>query len=170
MKTYLLAASAAALLFASAAQAQGGPSGGGPMGGGMMGGGMRQPPDFDLDHDGKVTLSEFRKVEGQRIARMFARLDANHDGKITRAELQAGRERMMARRGGQAGGPMAGGMMGGGDAFFRVNDLNSDGAVTKTEMEKALEQRFQAADTNHDGWLSKGELIMMRPRARGPGQ
>lgn len=165
MKTYLLAASVAALLFAGAAQAQDRPPAGG----------MRQPPDFDLDHDGKVTLSEFRKVEGQRIARMFARLDANHDGKITRAELQAGRERMMARHGGQAGGPtaggpMAGGMMGGGDAFFRVNDLNSDGAVTKTEMEKALEQRFQAADTNHDGWLSKGELIMMRQRARGPGQ
>ena len=68
-------------------------------------------------------------------------------------------------------GPMAGGMMGGGgDVFFRVNDLNGDGAVTKAEMEKALEQRFQAADTNHDGWLSKGELIMMRQRARGPGQ
>lgn len=159
MKIQFLAAPAAALMLASAAHAQ--PAG--PMGGPM--GGMRQPPNFDLDHDGKVTLAEFRKVENERIDRMFARLDANHDGKITRQELEAGRQRMMAMRGGQMGaGPMAG------DGFFRINDLNGDGAVTKAEMQTALEQRFKMADTNHDGWLSKGELIMMRQRARGPGQ
>ncbi|RAK54499.1 EF-hand domain-containing protein [Phenylobacterium soli] len=160
MKTTLLAASAAVLLMAGAAQAQDGPPAAGPMGGGF---GMRQPPNFDLDHDGKVTLAEFRKGEARRIERMFARLDANHDGKITRAELDAGLQRMAAMGGG-------GGAPGRADIFFRMNDANGDGAVTKAEMEKAVERRFQAADTNHDGWLSKGELIMMRQRARGPGQ
>lgn len=158
MKTHLLAASAAALMLAGAAQAQpAGPGGG-------FGGGMRQAANLDLDHDGKVTPAEFRKVEDERVARMFGRLDANHDGKIARPELEAARQRMAAMRGAQAG------PMNGGDFFFRFNDLNGDGVVTRAEMEKALERRFQTADTNHDGWLSKGELIMMRQRARGPGQ
>lgn len=32
---------------------------------------------------------------------------------------------------------------------------------------RAMDPPFQAADTNHDGWLFKDELIMMRQRARG---
>lgn len=156
MLRFLLAASVAAFL-AGAVQAQ--PYGGPP------GEGARQPPDFDLDHDGKVTASEFKQVETQRIERMFARLDANHDGKITREEMQAARERMAARRAGAGRGPPP--MAGGGDFFFRMNDANGDGAVTKAEMLAGVERRFNAADTNHDGWLSKGELIMMRQRARG---
>jgi hypothetical protein len=49
-------------------------------------------------------------------------------------------------------------------------DANKDGAVTKAEFEAASKARFDRADTNHDGWLSKGELILMRQRmGGGPG-
>ena len=48
-------------------------------------------------------------------------------------------------------------------------DVNKDGAVTLAEMGAMTQQRFDMADTNKDGWLSKGELLMMQQRMRGPG-
>ncbi|MBI1196415.1 MAG: EF-hand domain-containing protein [Phenylobacterium sp.] len=144
MKRILLAAAVAAL--ATAAHAQPGPGGG--------------PPDFDADHDGKVTLAEFKAGEAQRQTRMFARMDANNDGKITQDEVDA-----MAKRAEAAGrGPRPGGGPGG--MLMRL-DANHDGAVTKAEMAAGAERRFKMADTNGDGWLSKGELLMMRQKMRG---
>ena len=119
-----------------------------------------QPPNPDLDRDGKVTLVEFKTMEVQRQARMFARLDANKDGKITRAEFDAA-----PRREPQAGQPAA--PAGGRGRFFQMMDKNGDGAIGKAEMEAVGQRRFDRADTNHDGWLSKGEVILMRQR-RGP--
>jgi len=130
----------------------------------------RQPPNPDTDHDGKVTLTEFKAMESGRQTRMFARMDANKDGKITQAEMEAARKRMEAEgRGPPAGARPGGGGGPGGGGFLTRFDTNHDGAVSKTEMAAAGEQRFKTADTNHDGWLSKGELLMMRQRMRGPG-
>ena len=143
MKRLMLAASAFALI-AGSAVAQDRP----------------EPPNPDLDHDGRVTLAEFKKMEAQREARMFARLDANKDGKITQAEFDAA-----PRREPQAGQPAP--PAGGRGRFFQMMDKNGDGAISKAEMEAMGQRRFDMADTNHDGWLSKGELIMMRQR-RGP--
>ena len=119
----------------------------------------REPPNPDTDRDGKVTLAEFKATQGERQARMFARLDANRDGKITQPEVDAGSKRAEAAG---RGGPGGGGML------MRL-DGNKDGAVTKAEMGAMSERRFLTADTNKDGWLSKGELLMMRQRMRGPG-
>lgn len=113
-------------------------------------------PNPDTDRDGKVTLAEFKASQDQRQSRMFARLDSDKDGKITQAEMEAGAKRAEAAGRGPAG---AGGMM-------RL-DANRDGAVTKVEMAAMTERRFKMADTNADGWLSKGELLMMRQRMRG---
>jgi hypothetical protein len=144
MTRFLLVAAAAA--FATAVQAQ-------PPGG--------EPPNPDTDHDGKVTLAEFKAMEQQRQTRMFARMDANSDGKITQAEMDSARQRADA-----AGRSPAPGAPGGGRLLVRL-DANHDGALTKAEMAAMTEQRFKRADTNNDGWLSKGELLMMRQRMRG---
>jgi len=147
MTRFLIAMAAAALL-ASAAHAQ--PAG------------DRQPPNPDTDHDGKVTLAEFKASSAERQTRMFARMDANKDGRITQAEADAaGKKAEAAGRTGPNGGPPGGMVM-------RM-DANKDGAVTKAELAAMGERRFQTADTNKDGWLSKGELLMMRQRRGGPG-
>lgn len=160
MKSLLLAASVSALI-ATAAAAQAPPT----------------PPNPDLDHDGRVTFSEFKKMDAERQTRMFARIDTNKDGKISQAEMAAGRQ---ARNPGGAGagagagagpgpGLRPGGAAGQPGARMQRMDANGDGFITKAEMSKAAEARFQAADTNHDGWLSKGEVIMLRQRGPGGG-
>lgn len=142
--TRFLIATAAAALLATAAHAQ--PDAG------------REPPNPDTDHDGKVTLAEFKASNAQRQDRMFARVDANKDGKITQAEADAGAKAAEAAgRGGRGGGML-----------MRM-DANNDGAVTKAELAAISDRRFQTADTNKDGWLSKGELLMMRQRRGGAG-
>ena len=126
----------------------------------------RQPPNPDTDHDGKVTLAEFKAMESGRQTRMFTRMDINKDGKITQAEMEAARKRMEA----EGRGPPAGARPpGAGGGFLMRMDANKDGSVSKAEMGAMTGQRFTMADTNNDGWLSKGELLMMRQRMRGPG-
>lgn len=132
MKRFVI--SAALLAMASSAQAQ-----------------MLQGPNPDLDRDGKVSFAEFKKVQADR---MMERLDANKDGKISRAETKS-MEEMAAR-------------FGGADAASRVarmwtqGDVNRDGALSHSELEAGSKRRFDIADSNHDGWLSKGELRTMR--------
>jgi hypothetical protein len=146
MKQLLIAAAALSLMGA-AAHAQDRP----------------QPPNPDANHDGKVTWAEFKATSAERSGRMFARMDLNHDGKITAAEMEAARKAREAA-GGMPRGP------GGGGGFMMRLDANHDGVITKAEMEAGAKARFDAADTNHDGWLSKGELILMRQRMGGPPQ
>jgi len=126
----------------------------------------RQPPNPDTDHDGKVTLAEFKASQAERQARMFARMDTNRDGKISQAEMDASRKRLEAAGRSPPPGARPGGPAGG---FLARFDTNKDGFVSKAEMGAMTEQRFRMADTNNDGWLSKGELLMMRNRMRGPG-
>ena len=129
----------------------------------------RQPPNPDTDHDGKVTLAEFKASQAERQTRMFTRMDANKDGKITAAEMDAARKRMEAEGRGPPAGARPGGAGGGPGGVMMRLDANKDGAITKAEMAASTAERFKMADTNHDGWLSKGELLMMRQRMRGPG-
>lgn len=144
MNRFLLATVTAALLVAAplgAATAQPGPG--------------REPPNFDTDRDGKVTLAEFKAAHTERQGRMFARMDANKDGKITQAEMDAAGKRAEAAQRGP------------GARLMRM-DADKDGAVTKTELAAMGDRRFQIADSNKDGWLSKEELLMMRQRRGGP--
>ena len=112
----------------------------------------------DLDHDGKVTLQELRKSRAE--GGPLARLDTNKDGRISRAEFDA-----MAQRMAERGGPDAPARSQG---MWAALDTDKDGFISRAERDAAQVRRFHAADTNHDGWLSKGELLMMRQnRARG---
>jgi opacity protein-like surface antigen len=66
------------------------------------GGGQRGFDAMDTNHDGFITLDEW-KAAGRSDER-FAEIDANHDGKITRDELRAFMEYMRARREQNGGG------------------------------------------------------------------
>lgn len=116
------------------------------------------PPNPDVDRDGKVTFDEFKKVSA---GGMFERLDANNDGKITRTELNTVLDRFAALAPEGAKARMT--------ARFDQDDANKDGVLTRAEAEAAAKPRFLAADSNHDGWLSKGELLTLRQGRRGPG-
>jgi Ca2+-binding EF-hand superfamily protein len=117
---------------------------------------MGRRPDPDLNHDGKVTLAEFRRAQADA---MLGRLDTDKDGKISKAETQAMAARAKAFRG-EAGAQRVAAMT------SRV-DANHDGTITRAEIEAGAALRFATGDTNHDGWLSKGELLTLQPnRAR----
>jgi hypothetical protein len=101
--------------------------------------------DYDANHDGKVTLDEFKAGQAARLDRLFARLDKNHDGKLTKDELDAG-----------------------GDHAAKLARLaGPDGTVARPQLEAFAGKRFERADTNHDGWLSPDELSNMHQRMRG---
>ncbi|MDP1632817.1 MAG: EF-hand domain-containing protein [Caulobacter sp.] len=111
----------------------------------------------DTNGDGKISLAEFKAA---RVA-MTMRSDANKDGKISKAELEAGIIAMQAARGGGAG-KGGGGRSG---QMFDMMDANKDGFLTRPEIEKMVERRFQRMDVNGDGVLTTAEQQAGR---RGP--
>ena len=70
------------------------------------GGGRRGFDAMDTNHDGFITLDEW-KAAGRREER-FAEIDADHDGKITREELRAFMEKMRAMHQQNGGGGWGG--------------------------------------------------------------
>ena len=44
-------------------------------------------------------------------------------------------------------------------AFMGSYDTDRDGVVTREEYDTVRKQRFMAADTNRDGWLSESEYV-----------
>lgn len=44
-------------------------------------------------------------------------------------------------------------------AFMGSYDVNRDGVVTREEYDTLRKQRYVAADTNKDGWLSEAEYV-----------
>jgi Ca2+-binding EF-hand superfamily protein len=98
---------------------------------------------FDLNHDGRVSLREFRRVTGGR----FDQMDANKDGKVSvdelikyaRAKRTERRNRIMARI-----------------------DSNKDGVISKKEFVafrmKNLDRQFSRLDKDGNGSISSDEL------------
>ncbi|MCF8504239.1 MAG: EF-hand domain-containing protein [Caulobacter sp.] len=105
---------------------------------------------MDVNGDGKVTKGEFTNA---RVT-MMMRADANKDGKLSKAELETGMSAM--RKGGAAAGKGKGGGM-----MFGMMDGNKDGFLTRAEIEKMIERRFQRIDVNGDGALSSSEMAAM---------
>lgn len=115
---------------------------------------------MDVNGDGKVTLTEFKNA---RVT-MMMRADANKDGKLSKAELETGMTAM--RKGGGGGGAGKGK---GGGMMFGMMDADKDGFLTRSEIEKMIERRFQRIDVNGDGALSSSEMAAMRGGQMGGG-
>lgn len=92
----------------------------------------------------------------QRSAQAFARHDRNRDGVISRAEF----EQVRAQRGQLAARGQGRGMAGG--RLFAMADLDRDGRVTLREATAGALSRFDRADRNRDGVLTRDERLQAR--------
>jgi hypothetical protein len=105
----------------------------------------------DTDRNGVLSRAEVdRGLPG--IAPRFNEVDRNRDGNLSPDELRTwSASRKAADRNGEGG--FAG--------HFRRADVNSDGALTRAEADKALPRlgtKFDRIDANGDGKLTQDEL------------
>jgi len=105
----------------------------------------------DTDRNGVLSRAEVdRGLPG--IAPRFNEVDRNRDGNLSPDELRAwSASRKAADRKGE----------GGFAEHFRRADANSDGALTRAEVDKALPRlgaKFDRIDANGDGKLTQDEL------------
>lgn len=95
----------------------------------------------DTNHDGKLSRDE---ASDYLVNQVFDSRDTNHDGKMTKQEWTGGDPSRAAA--------------------FEKRDANHDGTVTKQEAidygrtHGAANQVMKEADTNHDGYLERGEV------------
>ena len=127
-----------------------------------------------MDVNGDGVLSEADREA--KAKEHFAKLDTNGDGMLSEAEFLAAREaRMeerqerrearkerrggdrMAHRGGRGhhGGPEGGPR--GGMHMLKMADTNQDGQITKAEFQAAALTRFDKADADGDGTVTREE-------------
>ena len=118
------------------------------------------------DEDGGRTQTRAEVIA--KTQKHFAMMDANHDGFVTADEMQAmGGGHQMGKHMGHDGGEM-GGMHGGGMGarMLKLADANNDGRISLQELTAASLQRFDRADTNHDGQLTQEERKAMRQQMK----
>jgi len=112
----------------------------------------------DRNHDGKLSFDEMQAAANQRLRERFDRLDSNHDGGVSLDEMRQGR---------QHGGDMHGQGREHWKAMhekLQALDTNHDQALTKQEIGSAfprLSENFDRLDTNHDGKLTREEMHAM---------
>lgn len=105
----------------------------------------------DANRDGKLDKAD-RAV---RIGEHFDKMDANRDGAISKQEFIAAHEQPMTGHDGAGHkGMMGHGMMGHG---MKGMDANGSRTITRDEFVAGALKRFDTADANHDGKLTKDE-------------
>ena len=116
-----------------------------------------------LDTNGDGAIS--RKEFNAYNARHFKELDTNKDGKLTLEELQGGHKQGMGH----------GGAMGHGDGTthldqrFNAADANHDGGLDREEAKNMpmLSQYFDEVDANKDGKVTRQEYFDAMPLLHG---
>jgi Ca2+-binding EF-hand superfamily protein len=90
---------------------------------------------FDTDNDGTVDLAEAKKAASE----LFDKLDRDHDGTLDTREMS---RRMTVKQ----------------IKDLAAADSDHNGKFTKDEYLAVVEQRFLAADADHDGTLDAKEF------------
>ncbi|MGA9666470.1 MAG: EF-hand domain-containing protein [Gallionella sp.] len=127
-------------------------------------GGMDEMTFRELDTNGDGVIS--RKEFDVFNAKHFKELDTNKDGKLTLAELQAGYK---SEAGYHDGGMMHSGGMTHLDERFNAADVNHDGGLDREEAKQMpmLSQYFDEVDTNKDGKVTRQEYFDAMPLLHG---
>ena len=112
----------------------------------------------DLNRDGKLDPAD-RAV---RIAEHFDKMDTNHDGTISKQEFITAHEHEGhggPDHDGHGPGAMGSGKMGHGmmQHGMKAMDANGDRTITRDEFIGGALKRFDEADANRDGKLTKEE-------------
>ena len=95
---------------------------------------------FDANEDGVITKEEYMEFIDER----FDKMDTDGNGTITREDLYDSRFYTFLPE-------LA-------EAVFRDSDLDKSDTITRNEMIKAEEVRFNMMDVNKDGKLTKDEF------------
>src|SRR5262249_9510618 len=126
-------------------------------GGGGGGAFMRDPEGtfkrLDANNDGKVTVDEAPEQFRPQVERWLARLRKEKTDSLTPDDRKKIVPEHSARDGRMPGGPA-----GRPSPLFRKLDTNSDGRLSKEELQKAPEL-FEELDVNKDGYLEPAELF-----------
>ncbi len=95
---------------------------------------------FDANEDGVITKKEYMEFIDER----FDKMDTDANGTITKEDLYDSRFYTFLPE-------LA-------EAVFRDSDLNGSDTITREEMLKAEDARFDMMDINRDGKLTKQEF------------
>jgi Ca2+-binding EF-hand superfamily protein len=122
----------------------------------------------DTDHDGFLSFEEFRSALPQAGEAGFFHADKNKDNRISYQEwMDIQPRRGRGQRGGRGlgGGPMSGRR---GETRFDAMDSNGDGYITygefKTSLPTAGDDVFQSGDSNGDTKLDHEEWAELARR------
>ena len=107
----------------------------------------------DANGDGELSQTEMEAARAERKASKFARADKDGNGKLSQEEAQS----MKGKRGGKGMRGKGHKRGGNGMAMMRDADTNGDQKISKAEFTTAALTRFDKADANSDGKLTKEE-------------
>lgn len=123
----------------------------------------------DANADGAIDRAEMRAARGEA----FDKLDANRDRKLSHAEMEAARDQVYAEWAQRNPNEAAAGKRPtlDLDVFFKTNDKNGDGVVTREEFLAAGDERLARLDRNKDGRITRDEVTRRAaPQQQAPQQ
>jgi Ca2+-binding EF-hand superfamily protein len=98
---------------------------------------------IDLNKDGKINLAEFTPVAEKR----FLGIDVNKDNAVSTAEIDASLQAALERRR---------------NRILANLDADTNGSVSRAELDKYVEAMVAGADTDSDGGVSFSEARIFK--------